>query len=208
MSAVAISPLMANPPMTRQDAPNVEELLLHRSPLLLLKMDKWNVWQIRFNNFSTEGTPYLMWRGLTVAVEGGTFNDTIPDADVIAELFLLIFCIQEATILNATRARLIKHRESYDAKTLNNVLGMAVKRTFGIGLLYNFDHFNCPEDNKEASIHQLRMHMAMSAVRHKRELDGAMASELGVLCRLKDNIIAASNQEVAEDKMKYVERVV
>jgi hypothetical protein len=50
--------------------------------------------------------------------------------------------------------------------------------------------------------------MAKSAVRLKRELDGAMATKLGVLRRLKDNILATLNREVAEDEMKSVERVV
>jgi hypothetical protein len=46
---------------------------------------------------------------------------------------------------------------------LNNVLGVAVKPTFGVGLLYNFDHFDWPEDNKEVSVHQPRV-CGLSAV--------------------------------------------
>jgi hypothetical protein len=89
------------------------------------------------------------------------------------------------------------------------VLGVAVERTFGVGLLYNFNHFDCPEGKMEISIHQLRVHMAKSTVRWKRELDSAMmATKLGVLRRLKDNILATLNREVAEDEMKSVERVV
>jgi hypothetical protein len=147
-----------------------------------------------------------MRRGLTVAVGGGTFNDTIPDADAIAESLSLIFRDREAAIRNATRARSIKHWESYDAKMLDNVLGVAFERTFGVGLSYDFDHLDCPEDDEEVSIHQLRVRMAKSAVRRKRELDGAMATELSELRRLKDNVVAASNREVAEVEMKSVER--
>jgi hypothetical protein len=107
-------------------------------------------------------------------------------------LLSLIFCNQEAAVQNATPARWIKHRESYNAKTLDNVLGVAVERTFGVGLLYNFNHFDCPEGKMEISIHQLRVHMAKSTVRWKRELDSAMmATKLGVLRRLKDNVVPA-----------------
>jgi hypothetical protein len=89
---------------------------------------------------------------------------------------------------------LIKHRESYNAKILNDVLGVAVKWTFGVRLLYDFDNFDCPEDNKEVSVHQLRMRTAKSAVWRKGELDSAMATEFGELRMLKDNFAAASNQ--------------
>jgi hypothetical protein len=93
-------------------------------------------------------------------------------------------------------------------KTLDDVLGVAVEWTFGIGLSYNFDHFDCPEDDKEVSVHQLCMCMAKSILQWKRESNGAMATKFGVLHRLKDNIVVALNQEVAEDKMKSVEQVV
>jgi hypothetical protein len=155
-----------------------------------------------------ESTPYSMRRGPTVAVGGRTFNDMIPDADEIAEPLLLIFCDQEAAIQNATRARSIKHRGSYDEKMLNNVLGVAVEPTFGVELSYNFDHFDCSKDDEEVSIDQLYVRMAKSAVQWKRELDGGIATELSVLHRLKDNIVAAWNQEVVEDKMKSMERVI
>jgi hypothetical protein len=174
---------------------------------LLLEMDEWNARQIRFDDFSTEGAPRSMRRGPTVA-GGGTFDDTIPDADAIAESLSLIFRDREAAVRNATRARSIKHRESYDAKTLDDVLGVAVERTFDVGLSYDFDHFDCPADGEEVSVHQLRARMAKSAVRRKRELDGAMANELGVLRRLKDNVVTSSNREVAEDEMKSAEQVV
>jgi len=175
---------------------------------LLLEMDEWNTRQIRFDDFSTEGAPYSRQREPTVSGDGGTFDDLIPDADAIVESLSLIFRDREAAIQNATRARSIKHQESYDTKTLDDVLGVAVERTFGVGLSYDFDHFDCPADDEEVSIHQLRARMAKSAVRRKRELDGAMTNELGVLRRLKDNVVTAANREVAEDEMKSVERVI
>jgi hypothetical protein len=175
---------------------------------LLLEMDEWNTRQIRFDDFSTEGAPYSRQREPTVAGDGGTFDDSIPDADAIVASLSLIFRDREAAIQNATRARSIKHQESYDTKTLDDVLGVAVERTFGVGLSYDFDHFDCPADDEEVSIHQLRARMAKSAVRRKRELDGAMTNELGVLRRLKDNVVTAANREVAEDEMESVERVI
>jgi len=73
----------------------------------------------------------------------------------------------------------------YDTKTLDDVLGVAVERTFGVGLSYDFDHFDCSVDDEEVSIHQLHVRMAKSAVQRKRELDGAMTNKLGILRRLK-----------------------
>ncbi|KAL3795602.1 hypothetical protein ACHAW5_002798 [Stephanodiscus triporus] len=174
---------------------------------LLLEMNEWNTRQIRFDDFSTEGTPYSIQREPTV-VGGGTFDDMIPDADSIAESLSLIFRDREGAIQNATQARLIKHQESYNTKTLDDVLGVAIQQTFGIGLSYDFDHFDPPADDEEISIHQLRARMAKSAVRRKSELDRAMANELDVLRRLKDNVVTATNKEVAEDEMKSVERVI
>ena len=38
---------------------------------------------------------------------------------------------------------------------LDNVLGVAVEQTFGVGLSYDFNHFDCSVDDEEVSIHQL-----------------------------------------------------
>ncbi len=82
-------------------------------------------------------------------VGGGTFDNMTPVADAIAGLLLLIFRNREAAVQNPIQARSIKHRESYDAKMLNNVLGVAVQQILSIGwILYNFNHFDCPEDNE------------------------------------------------------------
>jgi len=81
-----------------------------------------------------------------------------------------------------------------------------VQQTFGIGLSYDFDHFDSPADGAEVSIHQLRARMAKSAIRRKKELDGAMETELGVLRKLKENVVTAANKEVAEKEMRSVEQ--
>jgi hypothetical protein len=163
---------------------------------LLLEMNEWNTQQIRFDDYSTEGHSMRAF-------------DDIPDADAIIESLSLIFRDRKAAIQNATQARIHKHQESYDTKTLDDVLGVAVQQTFDIGLSYDFDHFDSPENNgDEISIHQLRARMAKSAVRRKRELDGSMANELAVLRRLTDDAVTATNTEVAEEEMKLVEQVI
>ena len=130
----------------------------------------------------------------------------IPHSEAISESLSLIFRDRDAAISNATQARLLKHQESYDTKTLDDVLGVAVQQTFGIGISYDFDHFDSPEDGKEVSIHQLRARMAKSAVRRKRELDAAMKKELDLLRRLKDNVVTAANKDEATKEMKSVEQ--
>lgn len=161
---------------------------------LLLEMNEWKSQQIRFDDYSTEGRSMSAF-------------DDIPDADAIIESLSLTFRDREAAIQNATQARTDKHQESYDTKTLDDVLGVAVQQTFDIGLSYDFDHFDSPDDNgDEISIHQLRARMAKSAVRRKRELDGTMENELAVLSRLKDNAATATNTEVAEEEMKFVKQ--
>jgi hypothetical protein len=175
---------------------------------LLLEMDEWNTGRIRFDDFSTEGAPYTMRGDPTVTGGDKSLADPMLDVDAIAESLSLIFRDREAAIHNATLARSIKHQESYDTKTLDDVLGVAVHQTFGIGLSYDFDHFDSPSDDGEISIHQLRARMAKSAVRRKRELDDDMAKQLDVLCRLKENVVMASNKEVAEDEMNSVEQAI
>ena len=159
-------------------------------------MNEWNTQQIRFDDYSTEGHSMRAF-------------DDIPDADAIIESLSLIFRDRSAAIQNATQARIHKHQESYNTKTLDDVLGVAIQQTFDIGLSYDFDHFDSPENNgDEISIHQLRARMAKSAVRRKRELDGSMANELAVLRRLTDDAVTATNTEVAEEEMKLVEQVI
>lgn len=161
---------------------------------LLLEMNEWNTQQIRFDDYSTEGHSMRAF-------------DDIPDAEAIIESLSLIFRDREAAIQNATQARIRKHQESYDTKTLDDVLGVAVQQTFNVGLSYDFDHFDSPDDHgDEISIHQLRARMAKSAVRRKRELDGTMENELAVLRRLKDNAVTATNTVVAEEEMKFVKQ--
>ena len=161
---------------------------------LLLEMNEWNTQHIRFDDYSTEGHSMRAF-------------DDIPDADAIIDSLSLIFRDRNAAIQNATQARIHKHQESYDTKTLDDVLGVAVQQTFDIGLSYDFDHFDSPANNgDEISIHQLRARTAKSAVRRKRELDGTMENELAALQRLKDDAVTATNTEVAEEEMQFVKQ--
>lgn len=173
---------------------------------LLLEMDEWKKQPIQFDDFSTEGTQYK-FRGDTATTRINENNvECMPNIDAIAESLSLIFRDRDAGIRNATEARFSKHQESYDTKTLDDVLGVAVQQTFGIGLSFDFDHFDVPVDDASISIHQLRARMAKSAIRRKRELDNAMRNELDVLHRLKDNVITPQNNEVAESEMASVEQ--
>ena len=162
---------------------------------LLLEMNEWNTQHIRFDDYSTEGHSMRAF-------------DDIPDADAIIDSLSLIFRDRNAAIQNATQARIHKHQESYDTKTLDDVLGVAVQQTFDIGLSYDFDHFDSPANNgDEISIHQLRARMAKSAVRRKRELDCTIENELAALRRLKEDAVTARNTEVAEEEMQFVKQI-
>jgi hypothetical protein len=118
----------------------------------------------------------------------------------------LIFRDREAAILNATHARLSKHQKSYESKELDDVLGVAVQQTFGLGLSYDFDHFDTPANEKDVSIHQLRARMAKSAILEKKKLDNTLSDELALLHRLRENVSTGKNDEVADREMETVEQ--
>ena len=166
-------------PDASANAPDVDELPLH--------------------GFSTEGA-HLSLKAPGGRGAGGD-DDLIPNADAIAESLSLILRDRYAAIRNATQARTVKHQESYDTKTLDDVLGVAVQQTFGIGLSYDFDHLDAPSGGEEASIHHLRARMAKSAVRRKKELDRAKEKELDALRRLKENVVTDENRDAAEAEL-------
>jgi len=171
----------------------------------LLSMNDWKDQPLRVDDFATEGAYSLFNdRGKTNNTDTKQDNGLIPYADSITESLSLIFRDRDAAIQNATQARYNKHQESYDAKTLDDVLGIAVQQTFGIGLSYDFEHFDVP-DNNDISIHQMRARMAKSAVRRKRELDRQMKEELEVLQRLKNNVLTPKTKDLAEGEMKEIE---
>jgi len=179
---------------------------------LLFEMDDWKKQPLQYDDLSTEGTQYLFSKSRkspgkedTTTDNQSDNDDLISRVDAITESLSLIFRDRDAAIQNATQARLIKHQESYDTKTLEDVLGVAVQQTFDIGVSYEFDHFNPPADGKEVSIHQLRARMAKSAVRRKKKLDGGMEKELDLLRRLNENVVTDKNREIAEKETKSVE---
>eukprot|EP00984_Skeletonema_dohrnii_P007654 scaffold2797_cov133-Skeletonema_dohrnii-CCMP3373.AAC.2 len=171
----------------------------------LLSMNDWKDRPLRTDDFATEGAFSLFNdRGKTNNTDTQQDSGLVPHAESITESLSLIFRDRDAAIQNATQARYNKHQESYDAKTLDDVLGIAVQQTFGIGLSYDFEHFDVP-DEKDVSIHQMRARMAKSAVRRKREIDRKMKEELEVLQRLKNNVVTSKTKDVAEEEMKEVE---
>ena len=171
----------------------------------LLSMNDWKDQPLRTDDFATEGAFSLFNdRGKTNNTDTQQDSGLVPHAESITESLSLIFRDRDAAIQNATQARYNKHQESYDAKTLDDVLGIAVQQTFGIGLSYDFEHFDVPDDN-DVSIHQMRARMAKSAVRRKREIDRKMKDEFEVLQRLKNNVVTSKTKDVAEEEMKEVE---
>lgn len=171
----------------------------------LLNLNDWKEQPLRFDDFTTEGS-YSLFNDR----DRSNSTDTSQDdgltlyADSITESLSLIFRDRDAAIQNATQARYNKHQESYEAKTLDDVLGIAVQQTFGIGLSYDFEHFDAP-GSSDISIHQMRARMAKSAVRRKRELDHKMNEELEVLERLKKNVITPKAKDIAENETRVVE---
>ena len=171
----------------------------------LLNLNDWKEQPLRFDDFITEGSYSLFNdRGRANSTDTSQDNGLISYADSITESLSLIFRDRDAAIQNATQARYNKHQESYDAKTLDDVLGIAVQQTFGIGLSYDFEHFDVP-GSSNISIHQMRARMAKSAVRRKRELDRKMNEELDVLERLKKNVVTPKTKDIAEDETRVVE---
>jgi hypothetical protein len=161
-----------------------------------MEMNEWND-LIRSDGFSTEGAQY--------EVHVDRNDDLMLHIDDIIESLSLIFRDRDAAITNATQARFTKHQESYETKTLDDVLGVAIQQTFGLGLSFNFDHFGTPSNDQDISIHQLRARMAKSAIRLKKKLDNLLSDELALLHRLKDNVAAGNNTELAEKEMRLVE---
>jgi len=164
---------------------------------LLFEMDEWNS-VVRHDGFSTEGFKFQ---------DKSEVNDELlAHTEEIIESLSLILRDRDAAINNATQARFTKHQESYDRKELDDVLGVAVQQTFGIGLSYDFEHFNTPSDNNDVSIHQLRARMAKSAVREKKRLEKALASELKLIHNLRGDVSTGMNDEITEREIKDAEK--
>ena len=132
-------------------------------------------------------------------------NVEVPE-EYASEMVSLIFRNRTAGLLNATEAKYEKHQVSYDTKSYDDVLGVAVQRSLGVGVSYDFDHFDSPPPGQDVPIHQLRARMAKSAIRRKRELDKAMGSELNVLRKLKNNVVTENNAQEAEVEMSRVKQ--
>ena len=174
--------------------------------LLLVKGDIKKQ-SISFDDISTEGICFSLKSAKeeNTTIQKDANNDLIKHADAVSDSLSLIFRDRDAAIRNATKSRFDKHQESYDTKALDDLLGIAVQQSIGIGLSYDFDHFDSPSDGEEVSIHQLRARMAKSAVRRKRELDGSLGKELDLLHRLKENTVTVANKDIAEKETKSIE---
>lgn len=170
-------------------------LLTNHRPLLM-EMDEWKT-LIRGDGFYTEGRQYKNHINEN--------DELLVHKDEIVESLSLIFRDRNAAITNATKARFTKHQESYIKNESDDMLGVAIQQTFGIGLSYSFNHFDTPSNEEEISIHQLRARMAKSAIRLKNSLDNTLLGELALLTRLKDNVSSEKNSEIAEREMESAE---
>lgn len=150
---------------------------------------------VRHDGFSTEGIQFND--------QNRDQDELLAHKDEIIESLSLIFRDRDEALLNATNVRFMKHQESYDSKELDDVLGVAVQQTFGVGLSFDFEHFDAPED--EVSIHQLRARMAKSAIREKKTLDNVLSDELELLHRLRENVNVTGNNDSADREMKAAE---
>ena len=171
-------------------------LVTNHKPLLF-ELDEWKS-VLPNDGFSTEGIQF--------GDPSHNKDELFAHRHEIMESLSLIFRDREAALNNATNVRYTKHQESYDSKELDDVLGIAVQQTFGLGLSYDFEHFDTPPDDKEISIHQLRARMAKSAIRQKKKLDNIMSDELALLQRLKDNLTSGKDDTTAERNMKATEK--
>ena len=170
-------------------------LITNHKPLLY-EMDEWKS-LIRHDGFSTEG--------IQINNENNDQDELLANKDEILESLSLIFRDRSEALNNATQARFMKHQESYDSKELDDVLGVAVQQTFGLGLSYDFEHFDPPVDENEVSIHQLRARMAKSAIREKKTLDNGLSDELSLLHKLKGNVSTGKTDDMTEKEIEALE---
>ena len=164
---------------------------------LLFELDEWKS-VIRHDGFSTEGFKFQD--------QSEVNDDLLVHTEEIMESLSLIRRDRDAAINNATQARFTKHQESYDRQELDDVLGVAVQQTFGIGLSYDFEHFNTPLDDNNISIHQLRARLAKSAIREKKRLEKAMAKELKLLRNLRGNVSTDMYDEITKREITDAEK--
>jgi hypothetical protein len=70
-------------------------------------------------------------------------------------------------------------QESYDAKTFDDPLGIAVHQTLGVGLSFDYDHTSLLQAGEKPSVYRLRARAAKSAVRRANDLfDPKRASDI------------------------------
>ena len=163
---------------------------------LLYEMDEWKS-VIRHDGFSTEGIQFKN--------QNQDHDELLANKDEILESLSLIFRDRKEALNNATQARFMKHQESYDSKELDDVLGVAIQQTFGLGISYDFEHFDPPLDENEVSIHQLRARMAKSAIREKKNLDKVLSDELALLHRLKGNVSTGKSNDITGKETRALE---
>jgi hypothetical protein len=80
-------------------------------------------------------------------------------------------------ISNASKGVAKVHEENYRNKSFHDPLGIALYKTFGVGMSMDFDHTSPLEQNEEPSIHRLRARAAKSAIKYYNDIPEIVASE-------------------------------
>lgn len=94
-------------------------------------------------------------------------------------------------ISNASKAVAKTHKENYRNKSFHDPLGIALYKTFGLGMSMDFDHTSPLDQNEEPSIHRLRARAAKSAIQFYNNIPDIVASEYEAISdpKLKESII-------------------
>eukprot|EP00980_Cylindrotheca_fusiformis_P003164 scaffold721_cov131-Cylindrotheca_fusiformis.AAC.54 len=100
-----------------------------------------------------------------------------------------------------------KHQEDYDSGEFDDPLGVAVYRTFGIGLGYKFDHMRDLEKNEKPSTRRLQARAAKSAIKRVGELYDAAGAQKeldGIQDPKERNKRARELREQVDTEIKYL----
>lgn len=95
------------------------------------------------------------------------------------------------------------HDENYHNKSFHDPLGIAIYKTFGVGMSMDFDHTSPLERHEEPSIHRLRARAAKSAIKCYNDIPDVVARENDDISdpMLKKSIIMKEIQR-RRDKLK------
>ena len=93
-----------------------------------------------------------------------------------------------------------KHESSYETKSFEDPLGIAIYKAFGIGIGYNFDHMSELPEGEEPSPRRLQARAAKAALSRYNELNDA---EQALIAKINKNESSSSkDQKLLDDAKK------